>query len=240
MTTHFNAPLLNKVRQAGSREWFSNCPIQYDPDYSHLMWDFVNGSDYDSTNDWDELIDTSATVAVQAGKTNGELLLKGFSATNDVGACIQGKFNTFDFQDVTDIWWEARVKVSDATQMDMVAGFTGALATNPEEALQSSSRCCFQKDDGNASIICKTELSSTETSTDSGLDMSDDTYVKLGLHIKDSGTTVKFFVDRSLVATHTTNIPTGEQAIAMMALSGEGAGIKSLSIDYISVVSKRS
>ena len=45
---------------------------------------------------------------------------------------------------------------------------------------------------------------------------------------------VEFFVDRALVATHTTNIPDDENlTVGAMELSGNATGTKTASIDYL-------
>ena len=73
----------------------------------------------------------------------------------------------------------------------------------------------------------------TATTTDSGVDIASGTAVTLGLHVKSTGS-VEFFVNRSLVATHTANIPDDENlALGAMELSGSATGTKSMNIDYI-------
>ena len=52
-------------------------------------------------------------------------------------------------------------------------------------------------------------------------------------------TQVEFYVNRVLVATHTTNIPIVELTAAMMELSGNNTGTKSMSVDYVMVVATR-
>jgi len=92
--------------------------------------------------------------------------------------------------------------------------------------------------DGNASILCKTESGGTETSTDSLVDLEDDTYVTLGFRALGTGQ-VEFFVNRKLVATHTTNIPTTDLTVAAMSLSGSATGTRKTSVDYLLVSATR-
>jgi hypothetical protein len=92
----------------------------------------------------------------------------------------------------------------------------------------------FQIDEGNASILCKTEAGGTETSTDSGVDAANATDVVLGFKI--NGTTqVEFYVNRNLVATHTTNIPVTELTFGFCEISGTNLGTLSMSVDYFGV-----
>ena len=88
------------------------------------------------------------------------------------------------------------------------------------------------------SILCKTESGGTETSTDSGVDLEDDTDVILGFRVNGTGT-VEFYVNRNLVATHTTNITTTELALAAMSVSGSATGTRSTKIDYIFAAATR-
>ena len=73
----------------------------------------------------------------------------------------------------------------------------------------------------------------TATTTDNGIDIASGTAVTLGFHVKGT-TSVEFFVNRLLVATHTTNLPDDENlAIGAMELSGSATGTKSMAIDYL-------
>jgi hypothetical protein len=131
-------------------------------------------------------------------------------------------------------WFEARVKVSDADDVDMFVGL-GITDTTP---LDTSDRVGFQILEGDASIKCITEKNSTETNTDSGSDAADATYVKLGFHY-DGSSAVRFFINRSLCATHTTNIPDDEQlAITLLIVNG-AVGNDTLTIDYIYCAQER-
>ena len=131
------------------------------------------------------------------------------------------------------MFFQTRIKNNDVDQTDICVGFTVNFATNPENMLTATDRIVFQVDDGDASILCKTEKDGTETSTDSGIDMVDDTYIKLGIACSGTGK-VEFFINDKLVATHSTNIPDDENlAIAAMSLSGSASGTRVTTIDYL-------
>ncbi len=76
------------------------------------------------------------------------------------------------------------------------------------------------------------ESGDTETSTDSGQDAVDATDVVLGFRVDGLGI-VEFYIDRILVATHTTNIPTANLAPAVFHLSGNATGTKSSVWTYL-------
>lgn len=235
-TTSFSGPLLHHGKD-DPKKWYAGLPIWGDPDFQVFFDDFDMVAQ-DQTNDWTVVKDTGASVAIGADALNGTVVLTSAATTDNDGASIQGN-EVFALGSGKKLWFETRLQVSDADQMDVFAGLTINFATNPEAVLSAADRVGFQIDDGNASILCKSEKSSTETSTDSGVDASDATYVKLGFRW-DGSSKVEFFVDRALVATHTTNNPDDENLTpALFELSGNSTGTKSMTADYVMVIIER-
>jgi len=229
-TTHFSGPILYSGKPA-SRAWFKDCPVSQKPDDTVLFDDFV-GVALDSTNDWTVVKDSGASVAIAADVVGGRALLSSTATTDDDGSSVQGN-EIFAAASGRSMWFETKLQSSDADQQEICAGFTVNFATNPEAMLTAADRICFQVADGDASILCKTEKSGTETSTDSGVDLTDATDVTLSILVEGTGV-VYFFVNRSLVATHTTNIPDDENlTVGLMQLSGNDTGTKSMSVDYV-------
>jgi hypothetical protein len=162
------------------------------------------------------------------------LVLTSNATTDNDGASVQGN-EIFAVAAGRDIWFETKIKVGDSegSAIDLCVGLTVNFATNPEAMLAAADRIVFQVDDGDTNIDCVTEKDGTATTTDSGIDISDDTFVTLGFHVTGTGK-VEFFVNRALVATHTDNIPDDENlAIGAMELSGSTTGTKSATIDYL-------
>ena len=229
--THFKGPVTHSGFP-GSRKWHKDLPIANDPDYLVLMDDFQwIGVDSATAYKWTVVKDSSATVAITADTANGLLAMTSAATTDDDGSSIQGNEIFLPAANRT-IWFETKLQSSDADQQDIVAGLTVNFATNPEAALTAANRICFQVNDGGGSILCKTESGGTETSTDSGVDLADATDAVLGLRVQGTGK-VEFFVNRALVATHTTNIPTTEMCVSLMQLSGVATGTQSMSVDYV-------
>lgn len=230
---HFeNQPL--RAGKDNPNKWFREFPIGNHPDYIYFHDDFTAVA-LDETNAWTVVEDGTATSAILADTVGGWLNLTS-PATDNTGSSVQGN-EIFLPAAGKHIWFETRVQLSDTDDMDFYAGLTVNFATNPEAVLTAANRIGFQINEANASILCKTESGGTETSTDSGEDAVDATAVKLGFHVEGTSK-VEFFVDRVLVATHTTNIPTTEMAPAAFMLTG-AAAIKSLYVDYITVVASR-
>jgi hypothetical protein len=128
--------------------------------------------------------------------------------------------------------FECKVKLNDVDEADMFMGMTTSFATNPEEALTAADRVGFQVLDGDASITCITEKDGTETSTDSGKDLVDATYSKLGFFY-DGASKVEFFVDDILVASHTANLPDDENLTMVGFVLSGAAAATILTIDYM-------
>jgi hypothetical protein len=230
MAVHFTGPVLFTGKNSPG-PWWTNQPVSNNVDYVTVMDDFT-GIALDGTNDWTVVKDAGAAVAIVADTVNGEVAITSTATTDDDGGSIQGN-EIFAVQTDKNIWFETRVKCNDADQTDLCFGLTVNFATNPEAMLTAADRIVFQVNDGDASILCKTEKDGTETSTDSGVDLADSTYVKLGFLVNSTGY-VQFFVNRQLVATHTTNIPDDENlTIGAMSVSGSATGTRVTTIDYL-------
>ena len=227
MATHHNTPVLYSGFASGFKD-LREMPISINPDYYCIEDDFV----YELDTGWVVVKDSGATVAIVADTIGGELAITSTATTDNDGASVQGN-EIFAVATGKDMFFQTRIKNSDVDQSDICVGFTVNFATNPENMLTATDRIVFQVDDGDASINCITEKDGTATTTDSGIDMADDTYVKLGISCSGTGT-VEFFVNDKLVATHSTNIPDDENlAIAAMSLSGSASGTRVTTIDYL-------
>ncbi len=217
------------------RAWYKSRPLQGDPDYIHFFDDFV-GIAINLTNDWTQVEDGAASMEIE-GDTLGGRLLFTTSAGDDLGTSIQGN-EIFAPAAGRQIWFETKINLLDAVESEYCSGLTVNFITNPENILTAADRIVFQKDDAAASIFCITEFSGAETKTDSQVDIVAATDIVLGFRVIGIST-VLFYVDRKLVATHTTNIVSDQNlCAAAMVLAGDSAGT-TLAIDYISVTSER-
>ena len=234
--THFSGPVLYSGKGQITGEWGTDLPIAVNLDVFELFDDFVKVA-VDDDDDWTVIKDTNATANVGADVVGGVLDLTSQATTDNDGASVQGNEIFLPAADKS-VWFETRLQCNDADQTDICVGLTVNFATNPEAMLTAADRIVFQVDDGNASILCKTEASGTETSTDSGIDLVDDTYVTLGFLVTGTGL-VEFYINHKLVAQHTTNIPATELAAAAMSLSGSATGTRRTRIDYLFAAATR-
>ena len=184
----------------GNRKWFENLPIDKKSRLRCLHGRFYWGCFWTTLNDWTVVKDSSATAALGADAESGTLVLTSQATTDNDGASVQGN-EIFALSTSRDIWFETKIKVGDSegSAIDLCVGLTVNFATNPEAMLTAADRIVFQVDDGDTNIDCVTEKDGTATTTDSGVDIADDTYVTLGFHVKGTGS-VEFFVNRNLVA----------------------------------------
>ena len=233
--THYSGPLQYSGKGA-TGAWGTDLTTAVDTDVVTYMDDFTAVA-LDSTNDWTVVKDSGASAGIGADIVNGVLELTSAATTDNDGASVQGN-EIFKAQADKSLWFETKIKCNDADQTDICVGLTVNFATNPENMLTAADRICFQIDDGNASILCKTESGGTETSTDSGVDMVNDANVTLSFKVTGTGL-VQFYVNRNLVAQHTTNIPTTELAVAAMSLSGDNLGTRRTRIDYLFAAATR-
>jgi len=233
--THYSGPLQYSGKGA-TGAWGTDLTTTVDTDVIVAMDDFV-GVALDGTNDWTVVKDASATAAIGADIAGGVLDLTSAATTDNDGASVQGNEIFLPAADKV-IWFETELQCNDVDQNDICVGLTVNFATNPEAMLTAADRIVFQVDDGNASILCKTEAGGVETSTDSGVDLVDNTYVILGFRVQGTGL-VDFYVNRQWVASHTTNIPATELAVAAMSLSGDALGTHRTRIDYLFAAATR-
>jgi len=243
-TTRFSGPVAYSggANQTAGGTWFTNLPIQINPDYVFQYEDFT-GIAVDGTNDWTYSTLTSGTGVVVADTIGGWYQITG-SGSDNTGASLQGN-EIWAPQASKKIFFETRLISSDADQMDVFVGLceNGTLATGVPFA--TNNQIGFLIVDEAADIYAVCDSGGTETKTDTGVDMADGSASgstitnsrRLGFVVSGTGM-VEFYVDRKLVTTTTGNIPTSELTTWFAAVAGEAAS-NAASIDYLLTVSSR-
>jgi len=124
--------------------------------------------------------------------------------------------------------------------MDAFWGMCENFTTDPEAGFLVPNRIGFQLDDGSSRLRLITESSGTETETVLAAthDLTDGTYVTLGFTATKGklvgGTdAVEFYVNKQLVGSHITHVPTANMTPAIISVSGDATGTKSMGIDYV-------
>ena len=238
MATHFKGPIL----YSAARKGLENLQVGVWTNQAVFLDDFT-GIVIDTTNDWTVVKDSGATVAITADAATGVVALTSAATTDDDGASIQGN-EIFQLPTTAGekLYFESRFSIASSAgdsvgQMDVWVGLTENFATHPENAFLATNRIGFQLDDGSSLTRLISESGGTETETElaAAYNLTDDTYVTLGF-IATKGTstdTVQFYYNRQLVGTHTTNVPTDLLTPAMVEVSGDGTGTKSMNVDYV-------
>lgn len=132
------------------------------------------------------------------------------------------------------LWFEARAKFSDATQLDMLIG----LCITDTTAIDGvTDGVYFKKDDGDTNIDCVTMKDSTPENSAAVGTLGTD-YIRYGIFF-DGASTVYFYLDGVLVATHTVTIPDDEELTITLAHQNGEVAAKTAYYDYVKVVQVR-
>lgn len=240
MKTSFGYPVVGR-NGPGETTWVNDLPVQVNPNYVEYTNDFFTAGDYDTTNVWNQVKDTSAAVAIVADALNGQLSITSAATTDNDGGYIGLRQENFYLTSGKRLWMSARVKGSSVADMDLWVGLSEAVATNPENVVADAThRIGFELIDGSAVVLAKTSDGTTASAVSTGESMADDTFIKLDM-LWDGVNSVKFYVNNKLLVTKTTNLPASSAAMCpgFYELSGSATGTRSATIDYIQVVVER-
>jgi len=194
---------------------------------------YMEDFDYYAAADW-TVTETQAGATQALTNGDGGLLLLTNSAADDDLNALQKVGASFAFAAGKKLWFEARFKVSDATQSDFVMGLQGTDTT----PLDTTDGVFFLKADGSTSVSLLVEASSTATTTASVATVADDTFVRLGFWY-DGDAAVYYFVNGALGGKSvTTNLPTADLRVSFGIQNGEAVA-KTMTIDYVFVAKER-
>ena len=119
----------------------------------------------------------------------------------------------------------------------LVSSFALKIGFQVNTSFGDSNEISFTYDSAvNLSWLCKTISSSTETSTASGINVTTNTWYKL--YIKRRSGSVEFYINGSLVATHTTNIPSVYTLGPIIVGKSLEALSKAIYVDYFGYYSE--
>lgn len=195
---------------------------------------YMEDFDYYVAGDWTVTeTDSGATQALTDGD-GGLLLVTNTAADNDLVG-IQKKGESFRFESGKKLFFEARFKVSDATQSDLAIG----LQITDTTPLDITDGVFFIKADGSTSVSFSVEKNNTATTTTAVATMADDTFITLGFNY-DGGSVMQYCVNGVVAGTSvTTNLPDDEDLAISFALQNGEAVAKTMTVDYIFVAKER-
>ena len=192
--------------------------------------------------DFDYYVAGNWTVTeTQAGATQaltdgdgGLLLITNTAADNDLVA-LQKVGESYRFASGKELFFEARFKVSDATQSDVVIG----LQITDVTPLDVSDGVFFIKADGSTSVSLLVEKNGTATTTSSVATMANDTFISLGFYY-DGASSIQYSVNGVVKGTSvTTNLVDDEDLTVSIALQNGEAVAKTMTVDYVFVAKER-
>lgn len=199
-----------------------------------LFHTYFEDFDYYVAGDWTVTeTDSGATQALADGD-GGLLLITNTAADNDL-VSLQKKGESFLFESGKRLFFEARFKVNDATESDVVIG----LQITDTTPLDVTDGVFFIKADGAATVNLLVEKNNTATTTSSVATMVDDTFITLGFYY-DGSTQIQYSVNGTVLGTSvTTNLPDDEALTVTMALQNGAAAAKTMTVDYVFVAKER-
>ena len=220
----------NGVTNVGEQSLFAELGQPAATLYHTYFEDF----DYYTAADWTVTeTQAGATQALTDGD-GGLLLLTNTAADNDL-VSLQKVGESFRFASGKPLFFEARFKVSDATQSDVVIG----LQITDTTPLDVSDGVFFIKADGAATVDFLVEKNNTATTASAIATMTNDTYIRLGFYY-DGASAVQYFVNGTYTGSSvTTNLPDDEDMTVTIAIQNGEAAAKTMTVDYVYVAKER-
>lgn len=200
----------------------------------NVNWDQTDYHTY--FNDFDTYVAGDWTVTeVGSGSraltnVDGGCLLITNAAGDDDHNYMQKVGESFLFEAGKPMYFEARVKVSDATQSDMVLGL---LITDTSPLATVTDGIYFQKDDGDTNIDFHVVKNSTATDSTAvaTLDTNFNTYA---FYYDGSRSQIEILFNDVIVGTSVlTNVSDDEELTITMAVQNGEAVAKIMTVDYI-------
>ena len=220
----------NGVTNVGEQSLFAELGQPAATLYHTYFEDF----DYYTAADWTVTeTQAGATQALTDGD-GGLLLITNTAADNDL-VSLQKVGESFRFASGKPLFFEARFKVSDATQSDVVIG----LQITDTTPLDVTDGVFFIKADGAATVDFRVEKNNTATTASAMATMANDTYIRLGFYY-DGVSAVQYFVNGSIAGSSvTTNLPDDEDMTITIAIQNGEAVAKTMTVDYVYVAKER-
>lgn len=131
------------------------------------------------------------------------------------------------------LYFMARFQASEATQIDWLMGLC---ITDTDLLGGMTDGIYFEKLDGSTSMSCTTEKNSTETQTDSIGTFAAATDTTLEFYYDKGTASVYFYLNGTLVATHTTNICDDEDLTPSLQVLAGSANARTLTLKHVRAI----
>jgi hypothetical protein len=198
---------------------------------------YFNDFDTYNSGDWTiTAIDggTAAAQVIALADENGGVLSITNNAADDDQESFQKKGESFKFISGKQLWFAARLAISDATQSDLLIG----LAITDTTPLDASDGVFWRKDDGDANLDFVVVKNSTATTATAAATATTG-YVELAFYYngKDG---IEYFKDGVKLGTSVlTNMPDDEELTVSFSIKNGEAVAKVLKVDWIFVAEER-
>jgi hypothetical protein len=224
-TTRFKNGLTTVAKGDGLGEYILPAPTT-----AHEYFD-----DFDTYTAADWTV-TEVGVATQAlaDEDGGVLLITNAGVDND-SSFSQKIGESFLMETGKQAWFEARLKVSDATQSDWVMG----LQITDTTPLDVTDGIFFRKDDGDTNIDLVVEKDDTATESLAIGTNADDTYVRVGFYYNGNDAVIGFIDGVAQASLATTNLPDDEVLTISFGVQNGETAAKTMSVDYIFAAKER-
>jgi hypothetical protein len=209
------------------------------PDPTRVHTYFTDFDTYDATQWTITVVQAGAGDASEALTTgDGGILLITNDAADDDSVFFNKVGSSFLMESGKQAWFKTRLKVSDATQSDVVVG----LQVTDTTPLSVSDGIYFLKTDGAATIdvICRKNSSTGSTSATAIASMVSDTYITLAWYY-DGVSSVAYYVNDVQLGTldgSSSFLPDTTLTVSFGVQNGEAVA-KTLSVDYIMAAKER-
>lgn len=194
---------------------------------------YMEDFDYYTAANW-TVTETQAGATQALTDGDGGLLLLTNSAADDDLVALQKVGESYRFAAGKKLWFEARLKVSDATQSDLTVG----LQITDTSPLDVTDGVFFIKADGSTSVTLRVEKNNTASTATVGT-MANDTFITLAFYY-DGVSQVQYAVNGVVGgAVAVTNLPDDEDLTVSFAVQNGEAVAKTMTVDYIFVAKER-
>ena len=201
--------------------------------YPGKTHDYFQEFDTYTAADWTV---TEVGIATQAlADEDGGVLLITNAAADDDSSFQQKLGESFKFESGKKLYFEARFKVSDATQSDFVMG----LQITDTTPLDVTDGVFFQKDDGDANLDFHVEKDNAATSASAIATVANDTYLIVAFEYDGASKIIYSVNGANIGSSVTTNMPDDEELTISFGIQNGEAVAKTMSVDYIWVSKER-
>lgn len=216
-------------------------PCKADPNYDSIVHEFFDDFNFlDVTSVWTVTEDDADCTQAISDAAGGVLLLTNKATTDDNAQQIAGKGDTFLLAAGKTLWFEARVKVAAATQIDVIVGLvadgedmTGVADNRFQDGIG------FFKTDGATTLQFGASKDGTDTGTNTNAGTLGTDWIVLGFKVE--GLTRAIPYVNGVAGTPITATFCDDEALTpiVMVRNGDATTAQTIEVDYVKVVQLR-